>query len=171
MLINILKFILLAYIVTFCQTILANVTQIAGVSPDYATIIILLIVLKSRYQTAFAAAFMVGLLIDVLNPELLGVGLAVRFAIAVGLWEMKRKMDLGRISTKLYLVLGAEAVFQLIYQTLVSNFNLGMLRYILLSVSLPTILYTTVVGLVVVLLSDLSIKVEIRKGDSGTEAL
>lgn len=171
MLLNVIKFIALAYIVAFCQTILANITEIANSSPDYGTIIIVLVVLRADYRSAFTAALLVGLVLDCLNPQLLGVGTAVRFSIAVALWELKRTVDLGRVSTRIYLLLGAEGVYQLLYQTFAGNFSLNNLPHVLLSVSLPTLIYTTVMGLIVLMIADLSVKIEIRKGDSGSEAV
>jgi cell shape-determining protein MreD len=140
------------------------------VSPNYGTIVILVIVLKADYRTAFPAAFIVGLVIDSLNPSLLGVGTAVRLSIAAGVWELKRKLDLERIPARLYLLMGSELAYQLVYQALTNEFNLAALQQILLTVSLPTLIYTTVVGVLVLLLSDLSVKIEIGKSDSGTKA-
>lgn len=171
MLINIVKFVLLAYLVAFCQTILANVTEIAAISPNFGTIIIVLLVLKSGYRTAFTAAFVVAFVIDVLNPELAGLGLAIRFSIAVAVWEFKRKMDLGRVAARIYLLMGAETAYQALYQLLSNGFDLPTVGQLYLETSLPTLIYTTLVGTLVLLLSDLRMKLEVSRGRDGTKTL
>jgi cell shape-determining protein MreD len=171
MLVRIIKFLVLAYVVAFCQTVLANITEIASVSPNYGTIIILLLVLKNDYRTAFPAAFMVALIIDSLNPALLGVGTAIRFSLAVAVWELKKKLDLDRIAARLYLLMGFEAVFQLLYQAFASRLDLGVLQHLLLRTSLPTLVYTTVAGLIVLMISDLSVRIEIGKGDRESKSV
>ncbi len=167
MAISIIKFLLLAYLAAFCQNILANLTAIGGVSPNFGTIIIVLIVLKSDFQVAFPAALLTGLVIDILNPELFGLGTAIRFAIAAAVWELKCKMDLKRLAARVYLLMGAEAAFQLFYQCCANRFDLDILGHLFVEVSLPILLYTSVLGTVAIMIGDLSVKIQIKKAGGG----
>lgn len=166
---KIIRLILLGFLTAFCQSILANITSIGGVAPDYASIIILILMLSTEYRMAYPAAFLVALIADVLNPDLLGVGLILRFSLAAVLGELQRKLDLARVVTRLYLLVGYVALFQILYQTLVLRFDISSLPAVFLNVTIPTLLYTTVVGLIVILLSDLSVKIEIGKQKRGPE--
>jgi cell shape-determining protein MreD len=170
LLLRIAKFIALAYLVTFCQTILANLTAINGIVPNYANIIIFVVIMRVNYRLAFPAVFMIGLLVDVLNPNTLGIGLAIRFGLAVVVEELKRKMDTDQLATRLYLLLGFEAAFQLLYQPLVLRFDFTALQHVLIQSSIPTFIYTGLVGALVVALSDLRVKFEVSRRGSGREA-
>ena len=167
MVIKILKYIILALVVAFCQTILSNLTSILGIAPNFGTILIFLIVLRTDFETALPAAFLVGLVIDALNPENLGLGTATRFAIAAAVHEIKQHLDIDRIQTRLYLLIGSEFCFQSIYQLAVNSFDFGSVPRIYLEVSLPTLAYTVVVGMAIMLLTDLDYKLEIRRRSLG----
>jgi rod shape-determining protein MreD len=165
--IRILKILLLAYLVTFCQTILSNVTSILGVAPNFGTIIILLIALRTEYQIALPTSFAVALIIDALSPETLGLGTAVRFAIAVAVSEIRQHIDIEQIPAQMYLLIGSEICYQTLYQALANSFDFGTLSKIYLEVSLPTLIYTLVVGFVALVLVDLEIKVEVKRRGLG----
>jgi hypothetical protein len=165
--IRIFKFLLLAYLVAFCQTILANLTSILGVSPNFGTILILLIALRWDWPIALPATFMVAFIIDSLNPETLGLGTAVRFAIAVAVGEIRQHIDVEQLPAQLYLLIGSEIVFQALYQALANSFDFGTLSKIYFEVSLPTLVYTSVVGFVVLVLSDMQFKLEVKRRGIG----
>ncbi|MFH2054645.1 MAG: hypothetical protein ABIJ61_01690 [bacterium] len=169
MLIKIIKLLLLGLLTAFSLSVFANLTEISDIVPDYAALIVLIVMLRRSYQTAYPSAFLVALIADALNPELLGVGVILRFTLAVALGEMGRKLDLGRIVTRLYLLLGYVGLFQLLYQAVVFRFELGSLPAVLLHNSLPTLLYTAAVGVPVILLSDLSLTIKIGRQQSGGE--
>lgn len=164
---KIVKFLLLAYLVAFSQTILANITSILGVTPDFGMIIIFLIVARQEFQVAFPTVLMVGLIIDALNPQLMGLGTAVRFALAVAIYEIRLHVDIEQLSARLYLLIGAEVCFQLLYQMVANSFDFGILNTIYLEVSLPTLAYTIAVGFVVFVASDLELKLGIRRSTNG----
>ncbi len=167
MAIRVLKFVLLAYLVAFSQTILSNLTSILGIAPDFGTIIILLIVLRTEYQVALPTSLAVALIIDVLTPETLGLGAAVRFAIAVAVGEIRQHVDVEQLPAQMYLLIGSEVCFQALYQALVNSFDIVTLSKIYLEVSLPTLGYTAVVGFIVLALADLEFKIEIKRRSVG----
>lgn len=158
---------MLAYLVAFCQTILANLTSILGISPNYGTIIILLIALRAEYQIALPTAFGVALIIDTLTPETLGLGTAVRFAIAVAVSEIRQHIDVEQLPAQLYLLIGSEICFQALFQALANSFDFATLAKIYLEVSLPTWVYTVVVGFVVLVLADLEFRLEVKRRGLG----
>ena len=158
-----LKFIVLAYVVAFCQTILSQFMAIGEIVPNFGTLIIVAIVLHRQYRFAIPAAFMIGILIDVLDPRLLGLGTAIRLVIAYALYELRFKMDMERTAAKIYLLLGAELVFQLLYQPFATGFSLEVVKSVFLHHSVPTIVYTTVVGLLLLIVADLEIKFLIKR--------
>ncbi|MGB5138674.1 MAG: hypothetical protein WBP29_09095, partial [Candidatus Zixiibacteriota bacterium] len=88
-----LLFILLGFLAAFCATILANITSILGIAPDFAMIIIMLIVLRKEFLTAYPAVLMVALIVDALNPETFGFGAFLRFGLAVIIYELKQHMN------------------------------------------------------------------------------
>ena len=165
--IRIFKFLLLAYLVTFSQTILSNLTSILGIAPNFGTIIILLIALRTEYQVALPTSFAVALIIDALSPETLGLGTAVRFAIAVAVSEIRQHIDVEQLPAQMYLLIGSEVCFQTLFQALVNSFDFGILSTIYLEVSLPTLVYTIVVGFVVLAMADLEFKIEVKRRGLG----
>lgn len=167
MVIRIVKFLLLAYLVAFSQTILSNLTSILGVAPNFGTMIILLIVLRTEYQIALPTSFAVALIIDALSPETLGLGTAVRFAIAVAASEIRQHVDVEQLPAQLYLLIGSEVCFQVLFQALANSFALGTLSKVYLEVSLPTLVYTVVVGFVVLAMADLEFKIDVRRRGLG----
>jgi rod shape-determining protein MreD len=167
---KIIRLVLLGFLTAFCQSILANLITIGGVAPDFAGIIILIIMLRTGHQLAYPAAFLVALVADVLNPELLGIGLVLRFVLAAALGELQRRLDLARVATRLYLLLGMTTLFQLLYQILIFRFDIVSLPAVYLYTSIPTLLYTALVGLIVILASDLSVNIEIGRQKRGGQA-
>lgn len=167
MVIRIVKFLLLAYFVAFCQTVLSDLMAILGIAPDLGSIIIFLIVVRREFPVGFPAVFMVGLIIDALNPQTLGLGTVVRFAIAIAVYEIRQHLNIDRLSARLYLLLGAEMCFQLIYQMAANSFDFGIVNTIYFDVSLPTLAYTMALGFVVLVISDLEFKIEIRRRANG----
>ena len=163
MVIRIFKYFLLALLVAFSQTILSNLTSILGIAPNYGTIIILVIILWREYPLAYPAAFMVGIIIDALNPEFFGYGAAVRFAIAIAAYEIRQHLDVEQLPAQIYLLIGSEISFQLLYQSVVNSLDMGVLPKILLEVSLPTLVYTTVVGAAVLLVTSLQFRIEVSR--------
>ena len=167
MVIRIFKFLLLVYLVTFCQTILANLTSILGIAPNFGTIIVLLIALKAEYQIALPTSFMVGLIIDALNPETLGLGTAIRFATAVAVCEIRQQIDVEQLPAQLYLLIGSEIVFQVLYQAIANSFDMATLSKIYVEVSLATLVYTVAVGFIVLVMSDLQVRIEVKRRGLG----
>jgi cell shape-determining protein MreD len=165
--IRVFKFLLLAYLVAFSQTILSDLTSILGIAPNFGTIIILLIALRTEYHIALPTSFAVALIIDALSPETLGLGTAVRFAIAVAVSEIRQHLDIEQLPAQLYLLIGSEICFQTLFQALANSFDLGILSKIYLETSLPTLVYTVVVGFVVLVMADLEFKLEIRRRGLG----
>ena len=163
MAIRILLFILLGFLAAFCQTILANITAILGIAPDFAMIIIMLIVLRREFLTAYPAVLMVALIVDALNPETFGFGAFLRFGLAVVIYELKQHMNLEMLSTRLYTLVGAEFVFQLLYQLIANSFDLGTVAQVYFEGSLPTLAYTALVGFIVFFVLDLEVRVDIKR--------
>lgn len=160
---RIAKFIVLAYFVAFSQTILANLTAIQGIVPNYGIIIILLIALRKDYQIAFPAIFMCALIIDALTPELLGIGTIIRFGIGVVAYQLRRSLNIQQLFSRLYLVAGAEFVYQLLYQLVANKFDISSVGQIYWEVSLPTMVYTTIVGFAAMFILDFEYKLEITR--------
>lgn len=163
MVLRIIKFILLAYLVAFTQTILASLTSIRHIAPDYGMIIILLVMLRNEFPVAHSAAFLASIVMDALNPELFGFGTLIRFAIAAAVYELRKNLNVERILSRVYVLIGAESIFHLLYQLVANSFDMSSVTQIYLETSLPTLAYTTVVGTAVLFLLDLEIKLEIKR--------
>lgn len=163
MIFRVLLFILLGFITAFCHTILANITSIFGISADFVMIIILLIILRKDFLIAFPAVLMVSLIVDALNPETFGFGAFIRFGLALIIYELKQKMNLEMLSSRLYVLIGTEALFQLLYQLVAHSFDMIIVMQVYLESSLPTLVYTTIVGFLIFFLLDLEIKIDIKR--------
>lgn len=158
-----LLFILLGFLTAFCHTILANITSILGIAPDFVMIIILLIVLRKDFQVAFPAVLMVSLIVDALNPETFGFGAFIRFGLALIIYELKQQMNLEMLSSRFYVLIGAEAVFQLLYQLVAHSFDITTVMQVYLESSLPTLAFTSAVGFLIFFLLDLEFKIDIKR--------
>ncbi len=126
-------------------------------------IIILLIILRKDFQIAFPAVLMVALIVDALNPETFGFGAFIRFGLALIVYELKQQMNLEMLSSRMYVLIGTETVFQLLYQLVAHSFDIGTVMQIYLESSLPTLAYTSAVGFLVFFILDLEIKVDVRR--------
>ncbi len=145
------------------QTILANAVAIFGIVPDFALIIILLVVWREDFPVAFPVIMLLSLIADALLPELFGISAAIRFALAAIAYELRQHLNLDQLSSRFYVLLGAEAVYQLIYQLVANGFDLGIVARVYLETSLPTLLYTAAVGFIVFLVFDLEFSIDIRR--------
>ena len=163
MVFRIILFILLGFITAFCHTILANITSILGIAPDFAMIIILLIILRQEFDTAFPAVLMVALIVDALNPETFGFGAFIRFGLGVIIYELKQQMNLEMLSSRMYVLLGAELIYQLLYQLIAQGFDLGTVGQVYFESSLPTLAYTAALGFLVFFILDLEFKLDIKR--------
>lgn len=163
MAIRFLTFLLFAYLTAFCQTLLANIVSIFGIAPDFTMIIILIIVLREEFDVAFPMALVIALISDALTPEVFGYGAFLRFGLAVIIYELRLHLNLEQWYSRLYVLAGAEIVFQLLYQLLTSGFDFGAATQIYFESSLPTLGYTAAVGFVVLFVLDLDIRVDIMR--------
>ncbi len=158
---RIFAFLLFAYLTAFCQTLLANTVAILGIAPDFTMIIILIIVLRKEFDLAYPVTLLVALISDALTPEVFGYGAFLRFGLAVLIYELRQHLNLDQWYSRLYVLVGAETVFQLLYQLLTSGFDFGAALQVYWESSLPTLAYTAGVGFIVFFLFDLGIRVEI----------
>ncbi len=163
MVFRVLLFILLGYLTAFSHTILANITSILGIAPDFVMIIVMLIILRKDFQIAFPAVLMVSLIVDALNPETFGFGAFIRFGLALIIYELKQQMNLEMLSSRFYVLIGAEAVFQLLYQLVANSFDISTVMQVYLESSLPTLVYTAAVGFLIFFLLNLEFKIDIKR--------
>ncbi|MCC6964191.1 MAG: rod shape-determining protein MreD [candidate division Zixibacteria bacterium] len=163
MAIRLLIFLVYAYLTAFCQTLLANIMAIHGIAPDFTMIIILIVVLREEFDTAYPIALIIALIADALTPEFFGYGAFVRFGLAAVIYELRQHLNLEPWYSRLYVLIGAEVVFQLGYQLIAGGFDFGAATQVYWESSLPTLAYTAVVGFVVFYILDLDIRLDIRR--------
>jgi hypothetical protein len=71
------------------------------------------------------------------------------------------------LPAQLYLLIGSEIVFQVLYQAIANSFDLATLSKIYVEVSLATLVYTTVVGFVIFVMADLQFRIEVKRRGLG----
>lgn len=167
MVIRVLLFILLGFVTAFCGTILSNITAILGVAPDYTMIIIMLVILRQEFSVAFPAVLMISLIADALNPSTFGYGAFLRFGLSTIIYELKQHMNLDLLPSRLYVIAGAELVFQLVYQLIIHSFDFGIISQVYLESALPTLGYTFFVAFIIFFVLDLDIKLDVKRREIG----
>jgi len=149
--------ILLVYGALALQATLIPALGIAGIRPDLPLVAVTLVALSRGAATGTITGFLVGLAQDLGNPGFLGLNALAKCLVGHTVGTLRGRFDAGTALSHA-LVLGAATVaHDLVYLTIHRRLVLSEIFLALGTHTLPTALYTAVVGsLLAVLLAALA---------------
>jgi rod shape-determining protein MreD len=149
---KLLSGVLVLFSLVLFQSLLSGMVTIAGIKLDLAIIILVYLALTRGRNYGMAFGFLIGFLSDVFTPGTLGLGALIKCLIGFTLGSFKENLYLESLYSK-----GAVVFFTLIlndslYYTITTGLSHstfeGLSRY-----SLPSALYTSVIGMLIFLLA------------------
>lgn len=131
------------------QSIISRGVEVAGITLDFALIILVYVGLTRGAVFGAIFGFASGLLLDVYTPGLLGLGALLRGILGFLIGNFRNKLFIETLYSKGGMIFIALLWHDLFYYLFATTFQIGATTYILLFNSLPSALYTAVVGMVI----------------------
>ena len=138
--------VLLAFVALGLQATLVPHVQIAGVGPDLAVVAIVLLAYRRGATAGVLAGFLIGLAQDVTNPAFLGLNALAGSVVGFAAGSSREHLDATSPVLSAATLFVAVLVHDLVYLTIFTHLALSGLLLGLLTRSLPTALYTALVG-------------------------
>ena len=138
------------FILILFQSLLSGAVTIIGVKLDLAIVILVYIALTRGSTYGVIFGFLIGLLSDVLPPQTLGWGALVKCLIGFTVGSFKDNLYLESLYAKGGVIFFALILNDFLYYIFSSGVNVSTFR-ILGHHSLPSALYTSIVGMLVFL--------------------
>ncbi|HEV8663461.1 MAG TPA: rod shape-determining protein MreD [Candidatus Methylomirabilis sp.] len=157
-----IRFLLGLLLVTLLQTTLAHRVGVAGIRPDLYLLFLFFLSFRVRSEAATAMGFLLGLYQDAFSGAPLGLH---AFTLSVGgfvLTGVAEGVDASRIFPRLVLLASSGLALGTLAQLLLHFFRLDPPVSALVTVVLPTALYTALLGGAVLGASRLKAVLEVR---------
>ena len=146
---NILRIVLPLLLVIIFQSIVSDVVSIQGIRLDLPIFILVYISLTQGPKQGVILGFLFGLLLDVFSPERLGLGALIKCSLGFAVGNFKDTLFLESLYSKGLIVFLCVIVNDLIYYLASTGLSLSTTLHVLLSSSLPSAVYTLVVGMLI----------------------
>ena len=146
---KIVDFVIFLLMVVIYQSIIYGGVKVAGISLDFSLIILVYIGLTRGAVFGAVFGFASGLLLDVYTPALLGLDALLRTTLGFLVGHFRNKLFLETLYSKGGAILVTFLWHDLFYYLVATGFQVGATIYILLFESMPSALYTTVVGMII----------------------
>jgi rod shape-determining protein MreD len=138
--------VLLAFVALGLQATLVPHISLAGIGPDLAVVAIVLLAYRRGPTAGVVAGFLVGLAQDVTNPSFLGLDALAGSVLGFAVGSLREQLDATSPVLAAALLFFSVLVHDVIYLTIFTHLALSGLFLGLLTHSFPTALYTSVVG-------------------------
>ena len=149
---KVLSGILVLFSLVLFQSLLSGVVTIAGIKPDLAIIILVYLALTRGRSYGMVFGFLIGFLSDVFTPGTLGLGALVKCLIGFTLGSFKDNLYLESLYSKGAVVFLTLILNDSLYYTITTGLSDSTFR-VLSRYSLPSALYTSVIGMLIFLLA------------------
>lgn len=143
---RVINFLILFFFLLLYQTLIADFLTLSGARLDLGIFVLVYLALNYSATEAVIFGFLWGLLQDVFNPSLLGLGALIKTSLGFVLANFKSQLYTETTLARALIILAAVICSELVYHVVALNAKLDSLAYILLRFSLPTAVYTSVVG-------------------------
>ena len=144
-----IDFLILLLIVIIYQSVISSGVKIAGIGLDLPLVVLVYVGLTRGPVFGAVFGFASGLLLDVYSPNLLGLEALLRTLLGFLVGNFRNKLFLDTLYSKSGMIFTALLCHDLLYYLLATGFQVGATVYSLLFESLPSALYTTVVGMII----------------------
>ncbi len=130
------------------QSLISDAVTIMGVKLDLAVLILVYVALTRGPAFGTIFGFLIGLLLDVFNPQTLGWGALVKCLMGFTLGTFKDNLYLESPYSKGAVIFVALIVNDLLYYLFATGFSAATLRT-LTNYSFPSAIYTSIVGVLI----------------------
>ncbi len=146
---EVVKVVIGTLIFILLQMLVAPRIAIGEIAPDFMLLLVVYFAMHRKLEHAAIAGFVIGFLQDLYNPELLGLNALTKSLVGYGVAFVAAKLERG--SSPLVLVLIGAAAFanDFIYLLFFTGLHLGRFFILLITVSVPSTVYTALIGIVV----------------------
>lgn len=124
--------------------------SIFGIRPDLPLIVVVLLGVTRGGTTGTIAGFAIGLAQDLTNPAFLGLNALTKSLLGFGGGSMRSHLNTGSLPLHAAMLFAAVLAHDLVYWTIFTRLALTDLFIALVTRSLPTAVYTAVVGMWIV---------------------
>ena len=124
--------------------------SIAGIRPDLPLIIVVLLGVTRGGATGTIAGFAIGLAQDLTNPAFLGLNAMTKSLLGCSAGAMRGHLNTGSLPMQAAMLFAAVMAHDLVYWTLFTRLALSDMFTGLVTRSLPTAVYTALVGMWIV---------------------
>jgi rod shape-determining protein MreD len=142
-----LKSLLLAYVALALQATLIPHLAIAGIRPDLPLVAVVLLAYARGSIAGTLAGFFIGLAQDLTNPGFLGLNALCKAVLGYAVGSLRLQLDTGILPMRAAVLFGSVLAHDLLYLTILTRLELSELLLGLVARSLPTALYTALVGM------------------------
>lgn len=131
------------------QMLVAPRIAIGNVSPDFMLLLVAYFAIDRKAEQGAMVGFLVGLFQDLFNPELLGLNALTKSVVGYGLSVAGSKTRPDNPLLMAALVMAAALANDLLYLLFFTGLHLGKTLILWTTVSVPSAVYTALMGIVV----------------------
>jgi rod shape-determining protein MreD len=139
--------ILVGFLSLGLQATLVPHWSIAGIRPDLPLVAVVLLAYARGATTGTLAGFCIGLAQDLTNPTLLGLNALVKSLLGYAAGTLRVQLDATSLPMRAAVLFVSVLAHDLVYLTISTRLALSELLLGLLTRSLPTAVYTALVGM------------------------
>ncbi len=135
------------------QLTLADRLGIMGIRPDLTILFLVFLGARRGPVMGTLLGFVVGLMQDLLVPELLGMNMLAKSILGYGVGRVTGSLMLDNMGIRLGLVGVSVLLHDFIYLLAYTGLDIPRLFIMFISQSIPTAIYTALVGLVIIMVA------------------
>lgn len=139
--------VLMCFAVLGLQATVVPHLGIAGIKPDLPLVLTVLLAFWRGAATGTTAGFFIGLAQDVTNPAFLGLNALTKSLLGYAAGSLREHLNAGHPVAHAAVLFVAVLLHDLVYLTIYTHLALSNLLMGLLARSLPTALYSALVGM------------------------
>lgn len=136
------------------ETLLGPWIAIKGIAPDFALIALVLLGLAAGTVPATVGGFVLGLVQDLANPDLLGLNALCKTFLGFGVGRLRDRLVYGMPVVEVLLLVLAVVVHDIVFLLVQSRLSDDAFLIPLLTRTVPTAVYTGLVGVPVIRLAE-----------------
>ena len=143
---GVLVLFLVGYLALALQATWVHYLALAGITPDLPVVATVLIALVRGPSIGTTAGFLIGLGQDVTNPAFLGLNALTKCLLGYAAGNMRERFDAGTAPSAALVLFVSAVANDLLYLTIRTRLVLSEILVGLATRSLPTAVYTAVLG-------------------------
>ncbi len=142
----------LTYLVLILQTTLASNLVIQGAIPNFVLILVIMLSFSSDYIQSISLGFWIGFGLDALSPANFGANTLTMTLMAYATFQTNQKLFINDVLSRILLMCGAIIIYHFVFLFVLCRTELIRFPVLLFSQGLPAILYTSMIGIITILL-------------------